>query len=316
MGQRGELSETVPTDVLDWLQTQVKPRVDAHIQSELAGNPYADQLWYPISTGGKRWRPGLCLAVGELTGVDEGPLLDTAAGIELIHNFTLVHDDVEDGDRYRRGEPAVWVREGVPTAINLGDMMFARGISMFPQPIKDEAVEAVVEVTKGQQMDLDFEDRRDIAVDEYLTMVRKKTGALLDLAVGAPRALGDTDLELDGYGSLGPAFQIRDDLLDFEEGKGREAIGNDIRSGKRTLPVVHADDDRLYELLAKDFDATSADDVQEAIAILERSGSFEFARETMQSLANDALTATAGLPECVPSQHLRDLARFIVNRDI
>lgn len=304
------------TDVFDWLQTQVKPRVDSHIKSVLEGNPFADQLWYPISTGGKRWRPGLCLAVGELAGVDEAPLLDTAAGIELIHNFTLVHDDIEDGDRYRRGEPAVWVREGMPTAINLGDMMFARGISMFPQPIKDVAVDAVVEVTTGQQMDLDFEERRDITVDEYLTMVRKKTGALLDLAVRAPQELADTDLDLDGYGSLGPAFQIRDDLLDFEAGKGRTAIGNDIRSGKRTLPVIHADDPRLYELLAKDFEATTDDDVQEAMAILERKGSFEFARETMHSLATDALAATAGLPETEPSRHLRDLARFVVDRDV
>lgn len=303
-------------DIFDWLQTQVKPRVDSHIKSVLEGNPYEDRLWYPFSTGGKRWRPGLCFAVGDLLGVDEAPLLDTATGIELIHNFTLVHDDIEDGDRYRRGEPTVWVREGVPTAINLGDMMFARGISLFPRRIKDEAVDTVVEVTDGQQMDLDFEDRRDITVDEYLTMVRKKTGALLDLAVHAPQELAETEFDLAGYSSLGPAFQIRDDLLDFEEGKGRNAIGNDIRSGKRTLLVVHADDDRLYELLDKDFEATTDDDVQEAIRILEREGSFAFARQTMDRLAHDAVEATDNLPQSEQTQRLCELARFLVDRDV
>lgn len=302
-------------ELLDWLQTQVKPRVDSHIKSVLEETPYTDQLWYPISTGGKRWRPGLCLAVGELMGVDETPLLDTAAGIELIHNFTLVHDDIEDGDRYRRGVPTVWVREGMPTAINLGDMMFARGISMFPQCIKDDAVEAVVEVTTGQQMDLDFEGRRDITVDKYLTMVHKKTGALLDLSVRAPQQLADTTLDIEGYASLGPAFQIRDDLLDFEEGKGRETIGNDIRSGKRTLPVIHADDDRLYDILDKDFEATNDDDIQEAIGILEHEGSFEFAHQKMHSLLNEALEATVGLPESEQTERLRGLARFLVHRD-
>lgn len=299
-----------------WLEKEVKPTVDARIKTVLADGPYSERLWYTVDTGGKRVRPGLCLLAGRLAGVSDDTLFDVAAGIELIHTYSLIHDDIEDGDRNRRGVPALWVREGIPTAINLGDMMFARAISVVPQRIKDDAVEAVVEATTGQQMDLDFEERRDITVDEYLTMVRKKTGALFDLAVRAPQTLGGTDLDLEGYGLLGPAFQIRDDLLDFEEGKGRDTIGNDIRTGKRTLLGIHADDDRLYDLLDKDFEATTDDDVQEAIIILEREGSFTFARQTMHALTNEALEATAGLPESKQTQRLRDLAQFLVNRDI
>lgn len=306
----------MPTSVDTWLRTEVKPAVDEHLRSVLATSPYSDRLWYPISTGGKRWRPGLCLLVGRLLDIDDQPLLDMAAGIELIHNFTLVHDDIEDGDRLRRGEPALWVSEGTPTALNLGDMMFARGISMFPQKVKDFTVETIVEITEGQQMDLDFEDRWDITLDDYLTMVRKKTGALLELAVQAPQRLTDTDLNLEGYEALGPAFQIRDDLLDFESGKGRSTIGNDIRSGKRTLLVVHAHDHRLYEILAKDFDQTTDDDVQTAIGILQREGSFEFARETMHSLAREALDATNELPETTETKRLRDLSRFLITREV
>lgn len=300
---------------VDWLRSDVKPRIDNHIRSVLASSPYTDRLWYTISTGGKRWRPGLCLLVGRLVDVDEDRLLDTAAGIELIHNFTLVHDDIEDGDQYRRSEPSLWVREGIPSAINLGDMMFARGIELFPRPVKDDAVETVVDVTTGQQMDLDFEDRRDVTVEEYLTMARKKTGALLELAVQAPQRLAGTDLGLEGYESLGPAFQIRDDLLDFEEGKGRDAIGNDVRSGKRTLMVVHADDDRLYEILAKDFERTTDADVAEAIDILDRAGSFEFARQTMDALVEEARGATARLPESTEADRLRNFCRYLTERD-
>lgn len=302
------------TKVTEWLETEVKPMVDAHIKSSLAASPYPERLWYPIGTGGKRVRPGLCLLVGRLTGVADAPLLDMAAGIELLHTFTLIHDDIEDGDRTRRGAPALWVREGQPSAINLGDMIFVEGLSLLPGRVRDEALATVREVTEGQQMDLDFEERRDITPEEYVTMARRKTGTLLEFAMQAPQAMANEDLDLAGYEAIGPAYQIRDDLLDLETGVGRERVGNDIRRGKRTLPVVHADDDRLYEILDTDFDETPEADIQEAIEILDREESFVFARQTMQALAEDALAATESLPSSEDTRRLRAITRRFIDR--
>jgi geranylgeranyl diphosphate synthase type I len=302
--------------VFDWLQDEVKPTVDEWIQNRLSSFDYADRLWYPISTGGKRWRPGLALLVAQLCGLDEDDGLDIAAGTELLHNFTLVHDDVMDGDEQRRGEPAVWVKYGKESAINLGDMMFAEAIICLTSVTWEAALETVVQITQGQQMDLDFEDRRDISVDEYLTMVERKTGALLDLCVRAPQVVAGIDIGLEGYSSLGPAFQIRDDLLDFEPGKGRKHVGNDIRAGKRTLMVVHADDDRLYDILDKPFDSTTPEDVNRARAILEEHGSMEFAHDTMTELADQALTSLEVLPESDERAKLRGLGAFLIERGV
>lgn len=260
--------------------------------------------------------PGLCLLVGDLLAVDRPRLLDTAAAIETIHTFTLVHDDVMDGDRKRRGEPALWVREGEATAINVGNMQFAHAVAMVPSPLETEAAETVLTVTEGQQQDLDFEQRRDVTVEEYMTMAERKTGALIEFALEAPQLLAGVDLELSAFARLGPAFQIRDDLLDFEPGKGRAAVGNDVRSGKRTLLVAHADSSRLYDILDRPFEATTDDDVAEAIEILERQGSFAFAREWMTDLADEALAATADLPETEETARLRELGEFLVERDV
>lgn len=302
--------------VFEWLQTEVKPAVDDRIQQRLDDFEYADRLWYPISTGGKRWRPGLTLLVGQLSSLPQDDLLDIAAGIELLHNFTLVHDDVMDGDELRRGEPAVWVEYGEASAITLGDMMFAEAILSFPSGTRELALETVVEITQGQQMDLDFEERRDIGVDEYVTMVTKKTGVLLDLCVEAPQTLADVDLGLDDYASLGPAFQIRDDLLDFEPGKGRKRIGNDVRAGKRTLMVVHADDDRVYDVLDKPFEQTTDEDVERVKELLSEHGSMAFARRKMREFAESALSSVEDLPESDERDKLLQLGHFLVERDV
>ncbi|ERJ06288.1 Bifunctional short-chain isoprenyl diphosphate synthase protein [Halorhabdus tiamatea SARL4B] len=303
-------------DVFAWLQDEVKPTVDARIQEWLEEFEYAERLWYPVATGGKRIRPGLVFLVSEIVDVPREDALDIAAGVELLHNFTLVHDDIIDGDEYRRGEPTLWAKHGEGSAINLGDMMFAKAILCFPPETRDLALDTVITVTNGEQMDIDFADRRDITVEEYMTMVRRKTGALLELCVDAPLALAETDLDLDGFTSLGPAFQIRDDLLDFQEGKGREKIGNDVRAGKRTLMVVHADDDRVYDILDKPFEETTDEDVQEVMEILEAEGSMDFAEQQMNDLIDEARAAIAALPDSPGREKLEALGRFITERDV
>jgi geranylgeranyl pyrophosphate synthase len=128
--------------------------------------------------------------------------------------------------------------------------------------------------------------------------------------------LGEADLGLEGYAALGPMFQIRDDLLDFQEGKGRRNVGNDVRAGKRTLMVVHANDDRLYDILDKPYDETTEDDVERAVAILEEHGSMAFARETMADLSAEVRESLEGIPESPARDRLVELSEFITDREV
>lgn len=125
----------------------------------------------------------------------------------------------------------------------------------------------------------------------------------------------NTDLGIDGYSALWPAFQIRDDLLDFEGGKGRGTIGNDVCSGKRTLMAIHADDERVYDILDKTAEETATEDVETVQKIFEETGSFEYARQRMHSHAEAALAALEPLHDSPQRKRLLALGRYCTNRD-
>ncbi len=302
-------------DLATWLAQEVQPMVDDRIERSIRDRRYQDRLRYQVGTGGKRLRPGLVLLVGELCGCDQQPLLDSAVGVELIHTFSLIHDDLVDGDRHRRDDPAFWVEYGTAEAINVGDMLLAHALTLIPDEGTTLAAEAVREMTVGQQVDFALADRRDITEAEYLDMVEKKTGALFDLCVELPQTLTDTDLDIDGYSALWPAFQIRDDLLDFEAGKGRKTIGNDVRAGKHTLMVIHADDERVYDILDKPAEQTTAEDVDTVQEIFEETGSFDYARHRMHTLVDEALAALETLPDSPQRHRLIALGRYCTDRD-
>lgn len=170
-------------------------------------------------------------------------------------------------------------------------------------------------MTVGQQLDCALADRRGVTEEEYLEMVEHKTGALFELCLELPQTLTDTDLDIDGYSALWPAFQIRDDLLDFEAGTGRAEIGNDVRAGKRTLMAIHADDERVYDILDTPPAETTSDDIDTVQEIFEETESFEYARQRMDSLATEALTALETLPDSPQRQRLIALSRFCTVRD-
>jgi len=210
---------------------------------------------YPAA-GGKRLRPLLATMACEAVGGRWEAALPFGTALEMVHNFTLVHDDVMDEDETRRGIRTVHAQWGVPRAILAGDAMFARAFEMvLDSDVEgDRAVElvdilarAVRLLAEGQQMDMSFEDRKTVTADEYLKMIERKTAVLYSAAAQGGAIVGGAkepvQEELFEYGRLiGLGFQIWDDVLDLRSDQktfGKPVL-NDIRNGKKTIIVVDA----------------------------------------------------------------------------
>jgi geranylgeranyl diphosphate synthase, type I len=210
-------------------------------------------------SGGKALRSTFCLLACEAVGGDWRRALPAAAALELVHNFSLVHDDIQDRDRERRHQPTVWAVWGEGQAINAGDALLSLAhIAVLklaqeglPAATVVEAArildERTVEMVEGQVMDLSFEPLLDVDLAEYLEMIEKKTGALFDCSLRLGALVGGDDSEqaetLGRCGRLlGLAFQIRDDMLGIwgVEDQTGKPLAADIRRRKKSLPVVYA----------------------------------------------------------------------------
>lgn len=208
-----------------------------------------------ITAGGKKIRPSLALLSSEAVGGDPGDAAGVAAAIELIHTFSLIHDDIMDDDEIRRGEPAVHVLWGEPMAILAGDVLFSKAFEAVirngdSEMVKESlavVVDSCVKICEGQALDMGFEERLDVTEEEYMEMIYKKTAVLIAAATKAGAIMGGGSPQeiaaLEDYGRcIGLAFQIHDDYLDVvsdEESLGKP-VGSDIAEGKMTLMVVKA----------------------------------------------------------------------------
>lgn len=209
---------------------------------------------YVLAGRGKRIRPVLLMVACEVVGGQAEAAVHAGAALEILHNFTLVHDDIMDNAPSRRGRRTVHTKWDNNVAILSGDALLAlayrvllRTESARLRDITKIFTEGVLEVCEGQAYDKDFELRRRVSLDEYLLMIRKKTGRMMTVSTEIGGIIGDaTDTELDAlrrFGDLiGQAFQIQDDLLDIvgdvkEFGK---TIGGDIREGKKTFLLLEA----------------------------------------------------------------------------
>ena len=265
------------------------------------------------ANGGKRMRPLLgLLAYASIAG-DHRRALPGAAAVELGHNFSLVHDDIEDGDRERRHRPTLWTVHGIPQAINTGDTLFSLSrIALhrlsdlgFPDAkvlrlmrLFDETCLALCE---GQYIDIATSETDELmTVDGYFDMIGRKTAALIAASIEAGALLAtDDDAVIARYRAfgwaLGLAFQLNDDLLGIwgaEQTTGKAA--SDVAHKKKTLPVIYAaehagpdDRDRLLALYATS-DPT-ADELAEIVAILERVGAREYTRDEARRYRDEAL---------------------------
>jgi len=262
---------------------------------------------------GKRMRPLLgLLAYASITG-DHHAALPGAAAVELGHNFSLVHDDIEDGDLERRHRPALWTRAGVPQAINTGDMLFSLSRVALHRlsdlGFSDAKVlrlmrlydDTCVALCEGQYIDIATSERDDLmSVELYFDMIGRKTAALIAASIEAGALLATDDEEVirryRAFGwALGIAFQLNDDLLGIwgaEQATGKEPT--DLARKKKTLPVIYAFEhasppDRERLAILNRVPSPSPAEVQEIVAILERTGARDYTRDQARHYRDTAL---------------------------
>ena len=319
-------------EVLGSYSTDITKTIEEELSTIVPEN-LAEASVYLTRAGGKMLRPALTLIVAEAVGGNRENALKSAAAIELIHTFSLIHDDIMDQDDMRRGMPAVHKVWGDDVAILAGDTLFSKAFEIIigtegttsEQNNKSLATvaDACVKICEGQASDMGFEDRFDVTEDEYMEMIFKKTGALIAAATKAGAIMGGASEEvIDAmfeYGRLiGLAFQIQDDYLDLasdEETLGKP-IGSDIGKGKMTIIAIKGlesvDDGRLLEILKAE--ENSQDEIDEAIGILKNCGAIEYAHNLALESVDQAKEVLEILPDSSFKQVLANIADFVLER--
>lgn len=289
-----------------------------------------------IKAGGKKIRPSLVLLSSEAVGGRMEGALKTAAAVELIHTFSLIHDDIMDEDEMRRGKPSVHTIWGEPMAILAGDILFSLAFELVAQTHDEDipskrviralntVVDACIKICEGQACDMGFENKFDVKESEYMNMIYKKTAALIAAATKSGAILGGGTEEqiaaFQEYGRLiGMAFQIQDDYLDVvsdEEHIGKP-VGSDIMEGKMTLMVVHTlssaskqDKKALLSILEND----GNENVQKAIDIFEKYGSINYTRDIALENVQKAKELLSIVPDSPAKESLYLLADFVLQR--
>lgn len=284
--------------------------------AELEPRALFEPIGYTLSLGGKRVRPLLCLLATRLYSDNIATALPIARALEVFHNFTLLHDDLMDKSPIRRGQPTVYRKWNDNTAILSGDAMSIeayRSLEGIENPqllfrVLPFFNKMAIEICKGQQYDMDFEEREHVSVAEYIEMIRLKTAVLLGAALrlGALAAGAyDSDAQiLDEVGqALGLAFQIQDDYLDVygDEKTFGKPIGGDIMNGKKTLMLLYtqakleredrAELDRLMQL-GQEHKEERISDVRR---LYDKAGTPIYAQHEIERLTQEALTKLRGL---------------------
>jgi len=277
----------------------------------------SDGIRYSMLSGGKRIRPFLCIETCRLLNSDQKKALPFAIACEFLHNWILIHDDIEDGDVKRRNKFTIWKKFGLPHAINIGDMMAHDVFEIILNSKLEEEkilklikliVKVVKETCEGQTLEINLRKIRRIDENQYVKIAKKKTGYYFAcpmiggaIIAGASKDIQDSLLQ---YGkNIGVAFQIVDDIIDLTLGKGRGEIGCDIREGKKTLMVLHTlkkcsslEKKKILTILEKPRDEKKVGDILAVKKLFEKYNSIEYAHKKSMEFARKAKKSLKGLP--------------------
>jgi len=328
----------------EWLEFAFgKPRYSYNL--EAADNALIKPIWDFIDRGGKRWRPILFLLITEAVGGDIEKVKDFVVIPELVHNGTIIVDDIEDQGELRRGKPCLHKIFGLDVALNAGNVIYFLPLLALIKNkgrFKSETLVKAYEVYIQEMVNLGFGQGTDIYwhkgkgkkinEEEYLQMCAFKTGCLARMAAKMAVILSGGSEELvEKVGrvaeAMGVAFQIQDDILDIsltggEREKFGKSFGNDIKEGKRTLMVIHtlkkateSDKKRLIEILNKHTD--NLEERREAIEIIKKYGSVEYTKEIARKIIKDAWKeAYKLLPTSLAKKRLNEFINYLIERKV
>ncbi len=307
----------------------------------------AKPMWDFLDRGGKRWRPALFLMLVEALGGDPEKVKDFVVIPELVHNGTIVIDDIEDKSDLRRGRPAAHILFGEDVAINFGNTMYFLPLSVLLKDaeyldektklkIYNTYAQEMINISMGQAMDLYWhkgsKNSEHVTEAHYLQMCAFKTGTLARMSAKLAAILaGASDDIVEKAGryaeAVGVAFQIQDDILNLTatSGKGQfteEYIGSDITEGKRSLMVIHTlqvanqeDKQRLVEIL--DEHTKNKEKIREAIEIIKKYESVDYAKQKAREIMSSAWNGIKDdIPESEAKEMLHAFAQFLIERDV
>jgi geranylgeranyl diphosphate synthase type I len=314
--------------------------VNSFLLSRLDGNPSQlyDAASHLIAHGGKRLRPYMVIKSCEILGGTAKQALPAAAAVEMIHNFTLVHDDIMDNDEMRHGVPTVHTKFGIPVGILAGDVLFSKAFetissdSKIPKEVSvalvSKLAQACVDVCEGQILDIMLAQSREIPTEnQYIKMIEKKTSALFEVSCAMGAICANTKrkdvVNLSSFGkNLGVAFQIVDDLIGIVGNSKitKKPVGNDIREGKKSLPILLAINKAKGDNKEKILDAfgnasISKDEIELVVKIISSMGIEEIVRKKAMQYSNAAkksLTSYNGSAK----KELISLLEFVVERSL
>lgn len=331
------LTQTMLVAVESELQKQVARLDDPRTK------PYHDMLTYHMGwsgegagpeAAGKHIRPLLVLLTSASCGGDWEKSLPAAAAVELVHNFSLVHDDIQDNSDKRRGRATVWKKWGMPQGINAGDGLFVLSNLAITDLISVHPAETVVrasqilhstclELTRGQYLDMSYETRMDLAVQDYWPMIGGKTAALLAGCCSLGALLADADEEtVEAYRSfghyLGLAFQVQDDILGIwgDEALTGKSAASDLLEGKKSLPVLFGLEKKGAFAKRWGEGPIRADEVEGLTKLLASESAYGSTQDAARQMTDLALTSLRQAdPQGEAGQLLIELANKLLNRN-
>jgi len=312
----------------------VNRAISNYIKNVDAPKDLADASFHLIKSGGKRIRPIILLKVIEMFGGDPNDGIPASIAIEFLHNFTLIHDDIMDKDEFRRGVKTTHILYGESMALLAGDFLFSIVFNILSEKYDKDKLKMLVEIMsnasleicKGQAMDIN-PDKYINSINDYMKMINLKTASLIEAsAVSGTIIAGKYNYigSIKDFGrKIGLAFQIADDLLGIlgDPKKTGKPVGNDIRNGKRTLPILYTlerlDKSNRMEFLNIFGREDAADkEISRAVELIKSTGAIEYSRNYMLKLAKNAIEILNKFEGSYAKDFLEDLVYFIVYREM